>query len=145
SLGFMIELLGADHALVKQILNGKTPEARAAELIDGSKLKDVDYRKELAKGGKTAIDSSKDPMIVLARLVDPKARELRKRVESEVTGVERTNQAKIARARFEREGNKVYPDETFTLQLAYGAVKGYMEKGKRIAPLTILSGLYHRS
>jgi hypothetical protein len=145
SLGFMIELLGADHALVKQIMNGKTPEARAAELIDGTKLKDVDYRKELAKGGKAAIDSSNDPMIVLARMVDPKAREMRKRYESEVTGVERTNYAKIARARFEREGNKVYPDATFTLRLAYGAVKGYQENGKRIAPFTTLGGLYDRS
>ncbi|HEY5838621.1 MAG TPA: S46 family peptidase, partial [Pyrinomonadaceae bacterium] len=145
SLGFMIELLGADHALVKQIMNGKTPEARAAELIDGTKLKDVDYRKELVKGGKQAIDSSTDPMIVLARLIDPKAREMRKRFESEVTGVERTNYAKIARARFESEGNKVYPDATFTLRLSYGAVKGYLENGKRIAPFTTLGGLYDRS
>ncbi|MFY9619674.1 MAG: S46 family peptidase [Pyrinomonadaceae bacterium] len=145
SLGFMIELLGADHALVKQIMNGKTPEARAAELIDGTKLKDVDYRKELAKGGKQGIDSSTDPMIVLARLIDPKAREMRKRFESEVTGVERTNYAKIARARFESEGNKVYPDATFTLRLSYGAVKGYVENGKRIEPFTTLGGLYDRS
>jgi hypothetical protein len=145
SLGFMIELLGADHALVKQIMNGKTPEARAAELIDGTKLKDVDYRKQLAAGGKQAIDSSTDPMIVLARLIDPKAREMRKRYESEVTGVERTNYAKIARARFEHEGNKVYPDATFTLRLSYGAVKGYLENGKRIAPFTTLGGLYDRS
>ncbi len=145
SLGFMIELLGADHALVKQILNGKTPEARAAELIDGTKLKDVEYRKELAKGGKQAIDSSTDPMIVLARMIDAKAREMRKRYESEVTGVERTNYAKIARALFETEGNKLYPDATFTLRLSYGAVKGYMENGKTIAPFTTLGGLYDRS
>src|SRR6185436_5300486 len=112
-------LLGADNALVKQIMNGKTPETRAAELIDGTKLKDVEFRKQLAAGGKQAIDSSTDPMIVLARLVDPKAREMRKRYENEVTGVERTNYAKIARARFEREGNKIYPDATFTLRLTY--------------------------
>ena len=145
SLGFMVELLGADHALVKQIMNGKTPEARAAELIDGTKLKDVDYRKQIAAGGKQAIDSSTDPMIVLARLIDPKAREMRKRYESEVTGVERTNYAKIARARFEREGSKIYPDATFTLRLSYGLVKGYMENGKRVAPFTTLGGLYDRA
>jgi hypothetical protein len=85
SLDFMIELLGADNALVKQIMNGKTPEARAAELIDGTRLKDVAARKELAAGGSKAIESSTDPMIVLARTIDPKARELRKRFESEVT------------------------------------------------------------
>ncbi|HJZ79623.1 MAG TPA: S46 family peptidase, partial [Pyrinomonadaceae bacterium] len=38
SLAFMIELLGADNALAKQIMNGRTPAARAAELIDGTKL-----------------------------------------------------------------------------------------------------------
>ena len=141
SLGFMVEMLGADHPLVKQIMNGKTPEARANELIEGTKLKDVAYRKELAAGGKRAIESSTDPMTVLARLIDPKARDLRKRFENEVTGVERTNYAKIARARFANEGTSIYPDATFTLRLSYGAVKGYMENGKRVAPFTTLGGL----
>ena len=145
SLGFMVELLGADHPLVKQIMNGKTPEVRATELIAGTKLKDVAFRKELAAGGKQAIESSADPMIVLARLIDPKARELRKRFENEVTGVERTNYAKIARARFANEGNSIYPDATFTLRLSYGAVKGYMENSKRVTPFTTLGGLYDRA
>ena len=145
SLGFMVELLGADHPLVKQIMNGKTPEVRATELIAGTKLKDVAFRKELAAGGKQAIESSADPMIVLARLIDPKARELRKRFENEVTGVERTNYAKIARARFANEGNSIYPDATFTLRLSYGAVKGYLENGKRVTPFTTLGGLYDRA
>src|SRR6266446_7422731 len=50
SLEFMVELLSADHALVRQILNGKSPEVRAAELIDGTKLKEVSFRKQLAAG-----------------------------------------------------------------------------------------------
>jgi hypothetical protein len=145
SLGFMVELLGADNALVKQVLAGKTPEARAAELISGTKLKDPAYRKELANGGKAAIDASTDPMIVVARLIDPKAREVRKRYESEVTGVERSNYAKIARALFDTEGTKLYPDATFTLRLSYGAVEGYMENGKKVPPFTTLGGLYARS
>lgn len=145
SLGFMVELLGADNALAKQILNGKTPEARANELIEGTKLKDVAFRKQLTAGGIKAIEESTDPIIVLARTIDPKARELRKRFESEVTGVERTNYSKIARARFDTEGDKLYPDATFTLRLSYGAVKGYAENGKQIAPFTTLGGLYDRS
>jgi hypothetical protein len=145
SLGFMVELLGADNSLVKQVLDGKTPETRAREFIEGTKLKDPAYRKELAAGGRQAIESSTDPMIVLARTIDPKARELRTRYESEVTGVERANYAKIARARFETEGTKLYPDATFTPRLSYGAVKGYRENGKKIAPFTTLGGLYQRS
>ena len=145
SLAFMIELLGADNELAKQIMNGKTPEARAAELIEGSKLEDVATRKELAAAGLKAIEASTDPMIVLARTIDPKARELRKRFESEVSAVERANYAKIARARFDTEGTKLYPDATFTLRLSYGTVKGYMENGKKVTPFTTLGGLYERS
>jgi len=145
SLEYMVELLGADNALAKQVLAGKTPAARADELIAGTKLKDADYRKELAKGGRAAIDASTDPMIVVAREIDAKAREVRKRYESEVTGVERSNYAKIARALFETEGTKLYPDATFTLRLSYGAVEGYMENGKKVTPFTTLAGLYARS
>ncbi|HEX3248083.1 MAG TPA: S46 family peptidase [Pyrinomonadaceae bacterium] len=145
SLGFMVELLGADNELVKGVLAGKTPEARADELISGTKLKDPAFRKELAKGGFEAIDASNDPMILVAREIDAKAREVRKRYESEVTGVERANYAKIARALFETEGNKIYPDATFTLRLSYGAVEGYMENGKKVPPFTTLGGLFARS
>jgi hypothetical protein len=145
SLGFMVELLGADNPLVKGVLAGKTPEARADELISGTKLKDPEYRKELAKGGFEAIDASNDPMILVAREIDAKAREVRKRYETEVAAVERANYSKIARALFETEGNKIYPDATFTLRLSYGAVEGYMENGKKVPPFTTLGGLYARS
>src|SRR5687768_4283261 len=91
SLGFMVELLGADNELVKQVLDGKTPEERAEELITGTKLKDPAYRKELAAGGIKAIEDSTDPMIVVARAVDAKSREVRKRYENELIGVERAN------------------------------------------------------
>ena len=145
SLGFMVELLGADNALAKQVLDGKTPEERANELISGTKLKDPAYRKEVAAGGQKAIESSTDPMIVVARLIDAKAREVRKRYENEVFGVERANYAKIARALFETEGTKLYPDATFTLRLSYGTVAGYMENGKKVGPFTTLGGLFARS
>ena len=145
SLGFMVELLGADNPLVKQVLDGKTPEARAAELISGTKLKDPAYRKELAAGGIKAIEDSTDPLIVVAREIDAKSREVRKRFENEVIGVERANYAKIARALFETEGTKLYPDATFTLRLSYGTVQGYMENGKKVPPFTTLGGLFARS
>src|SRR5260370_42047379 len=84
-------------------------------------------------------------MIVLARLVDAKAREVRKRYENEVTVVERANYSKIASALFETEGTKLYADATFTLRLSYGAVKGYQENGKKVTPFTTLGVLYDRA
>ena len=125
-------------------MNGKTPEARAEELIEGTKLADVAFGKSCARRSK-AIEASTDPMIVLARMIDPKAREAAQRYESEVSAVERANYAKIARAPFDTEGTKLYPDATFTLRLSYGAVKGYTENGKKVTPFTTLGGLYERS
>src|SRR5262249_46631692 len=145
SLAFMQSELGADNPTVKMALDGKTPEARAAGLIDGTKLKDVAFRKELSAGGAKAIEASTDPMIRLPVALDPKARQLRKRAETEVQSVERANYAKIAQALFAVEGTKLYPDATFTLRLSYGAVKGYQENGKLIKPFTNIGGLYTRA
>ena len=145
SLTLLRDTLGASDPLVKKVLGSKTPEARATELISGTKLKDAAFRKELAAGGQKAIDASNDPLIVLAREVDAEARQLRKRYEEEVLGVERTAYGKLARVLFEKEGTGIYPDATFTPRLSYGAVKGYKENGKTVKPFTYYSGLYERS
>ena len=145
SLSFMRDELGASHPVVQKVLNGKTPEACGAELIDGTRLKDVAFRKQLAARSSQAIKDSNDPIIVLARSIDQEARAVRKRYEDEVVGVERTAYGQIARALFATEGTKLYPDATFTLRLSYGAVKGYMENGKRIPPYTDFAGLYQRA
>lgn len=145
SLTFMRDTYGANHPLVQKVLKGKTPEARAAELIDGSKLRDPEFRRQLAQGGKAAIEASDDPMIQLARSIDKESRIARKRYEDEVLSVERGSYAKIAQALFDTEGTKLYPDATFTLRLSYGAVKGYTENGKFVPPFTTLGGLYARA
>ena len=103
------------------------------------------YRKELAAGGKKAIEASTDPLILLARDVDAEARQYRQRYEEEVLGVERTAYGKLARVLFEKEGTGIYPDATFTPRLSYGAVKGYKENGKTLKPFTYFSGLYERA
>ena len=145
SLAFMQSEYGANSSLVKKVLKGKTPEARAAELIDKTKLKDVEYRKQVVDAGIRMTASGDDPFIDLANDIDKEARAVRKRYEGEVVAVERANYAKIAHALFEEQGTKLYPDATFTLRLSYGAVKGYRENGKFVSPFTTLGGLYARS
>src|SRR6266849_974425 len=51
SLTLMREEMSSDNEIVKRVLQGKTPEARAEELINGTKLKDADARKKIAAGG----------------------------------------------------------------------------------------------
>ena len=142
SLGMMLEKLGADHSLAKEILAGKSPANRASELIEGSKLADVAVRKKLAEGGAAAIASSKDSMILLARLVDARARELRTMFEQQVDEPQRQAYAKVNAARFAALGSSTYPDATFTLRLALGTVKGYRDGGKDIPPWTVVGDTY---
>jgi hypothetical protein len=144
SLAFMATELGPTHPFVMQVLDGRTPERRAAALIEGTTLANVAARKALVAGGIEAVNASTDPMIVLARTIDAQARATRKQVEDQVTSVERASYAKIAQAVFAVDGPKAYPDATSTLRLAYGTVTGYKENGRTVAPYTQIKGLYDR-
>jgi Peptidase S46 len=143
-LSLMAELLGGDDPTVVKAFAGKGPRARAEELVRGSRLADVALRKELAEGGKAAVDACDDPLIGLVRALDPEARALRKRYEDEVQSIEEEAYEKIAAARFAIEGENTYPDATFTLRLAFGTVRGYREGGAEVPPFTTFRGLYER-
>ena len=140
-LALMMEQRGGDDPLVKQILDGKSPKARAAELVQGTKLDDVEFRKELAADGGKALASCTDPMIQLARIVDPESRQLRDKQES-IDEEERQAYARVAEAMFATQGTSTYPDATFTLRLSYGTVIGYEQEGETIPPWTTLGGAF---
>lgn len=144
SLTSLVEQLGVKDPLVKTILAGKSPRARAAELINTTKVRDVAFRKKLYEGGAAAVAAAKDPLIEVARAVDPEARALRKIVEN-ADETKQQAQAVIGKARFALEGTGNYPDATFTLRLSYGQVKGYTEGGKVLPAMTTTAGLYERS
>ena len=144
SLTFLIEDMGATNPLVQQVLAGRSPSARATELITKTKVKDVAFRKKLYEGGKSAVDAASDPMIALAKLIDEPARAARKIIEAQNEAKQQSH-AKISKARFALEGTSSYPDATFTLRLAFGTVKGYGEGGKHIPAHTTFAGLYERA
>jgi hypothetical protein len=145
SLTYLVEQLGYKDPLVQSVLAGKSPRDRAAEIVTGTKLRDVAERKRLYKGGLEAVEASTDPMIGLARAVDPAARAVRKLMESEVDEVKLQAYARIARAKYALEGASTYPDATFTLRLAFGVVKGYEEDGRKVPFQTVFAGLFERS
>lgn len=145
SLGNYMEQVGGDDELLRKCLAGKSPTARAAELVANTKLADVAERKRLAEGGKSAIESSDDPLIQLARLLDGPARELRKVYEQQIEEPLRQAYGDIAQANFAVLGSNVYPDATFTLRLAFGTVKGYDEAGRTLPPWTTMGGAFEHS
>ncbi len=152
-LQFLAVTLGPDNDLVKKVLAGKSPRERAYELISGTKVRDPKVREQIWKEIEAAAKAGKayntaalnDPMIDLARLVDPASRAVRKRFENEVDEPKRQAYSALAKAKFAMDGDQVYPDATFTLRLAFGAVKGYTEDGKPVPAFTTMEGLYHRS
>ena len=145
SLTMLAGHYGAADPLVLKILAGKSPRDRAFELVSGTKVKDPAVRKKLYEGGKAAVDAANDPMIELAKLVDAKSRDIRKEFETKIDEPKRAAYSALAKARYKMDGDKTYPDATFTLRLSYGTVKGYQENGQAVPAFTDFTGLYERS
>jgi hypothetical protein len=144
SLTWLVEQLGSADPLVQNVLAGKSPRERASELVLGTKLKDVELRKKLYASAPAQVDAAHDPMVELAKLIDPEARAVRKIVEAQ-DEIKQQAHAKITQARLALSKTTPYPDATFTLRLAFGTVKGYEENGRSIPFQTTLAGLYERA
>jgi hypothetical protein len=140
------EKLGADDPFVKKVLGQKSPAELAAELVKGTKVADVAFRKRLWEGGQQAVAEAArtDAMLAFALRVDEDGRAVRKVLDETIQPVLTKNQELIARAHFAVEGTSAYPDATFTLRLSYGAVKGYEENGVPVAPVTVFAGAFDR-
>jgi hypothetical protein len=139
SLAQFMEFRGGNNELVSALLSGKSPRERAADAIEGTKLGDPEYRRQLAAPGKDGIEKSSDPLIAMARTLDAEYRRLRA-ITDELDEIERQAYAQITEAVVAIHGTSGYPDATFTLRLAFGTVKGYIEDGKTIPPQTTVHG-----
>lgn len=141
SLSLVAGKLGGDHPLVVTMLAGKSPRQRAAELVAGTTLDDVELRKKLAEEGAAAIEASDDPMIEFVRAIEPYYRKVRDRQE-ELEEIEKQAYGSIREAKTALDGASGYPDATFTLRLALGVVKGYEEDGVWVPPFTTIAGAF---
>jgi hypothetical protein len=145
ALQLSLEELGADGPFIKAVLGARSPAEVAKAAVEGTKLADPAFRRSLVDGGEAAVQASSDPMLVLARAIDPFDRQRIKAFEDNVESVETAAGEKIGQARFAVYGKSLYPDATFTLRLAYGAVKGYPMNGTQAPPMTTFYGLYDRA
>ena len=145
SLSKAREYLGPDDAQVKTMLGQESPEGLAARLVSTTRMADPAVRKALWDGGQTAITASTDPMIVLARKLDGREREIMTQLDERYTGPLTAAQARIADARFAAYGAANYPDATFTLRISYGKVMGWTERGVAVPTRTLLGGTYDRA
>jgi hypothetical protein len=143
-LEYLVNQYGENDPLVKKLLAGKSPQARAVELVRQTKIEDIAVRKKIYAGGLKAIQASLDPLLDFAAMMDPASRAARK-IDDDDNEIKRRAYAKIYQARVDLKQAPPYPDATGTLRLAYGAASGYQAHGKLIEPLTDFAGLYARS
>lgn len=136
------EILGPDDRAVQALLGGQAPEQLAASLVKSTKLGDPALRKLLLEGDQAAAG---DPMIAFASKLDALVRPVRKQVEDDYDSVLDAAGGRIARAQFAIYGNAIAPDATFTMRISYGAIEGWNEAGRSIAPLTQFDGLFKRA
>src|SRR5271157_344564 len=146
SLEAALKELGPNDVWLKAVLDGRSPKDAATQLISGTKIGDRVFRKSLVEGGTAAVDASSDPMIAMARRIDPILRERIKWLEDNVQSVEQRAGEQLGKARFAAYyGKTTYPDATFTLRLSYGQVQGYPMNGTKAPYKTTFYGLYDRS
>lgn len=136
--------LPANDPFIRLALAGRTPDDVAASLVRNTRVGDPAFRQSLIQGGPAAVRASTDPMIVLARGIDPLNRTVTARANA-LNAVIASNSEKIGQALFATYGTALPPDATFTLRISDGVVKGFPMNGT-IAPYkTTFYGLYERS
>jgi len=141
----LVKDLGPDDPYVKTILQRRSPEDLAKEVVAGTKLDNLAFRQDLLKEKGKAILTSKDPLIELARRADPTLRAAEKAVRDNLDAVQEEALTQIAMAGFAVHGQDAYPDATGTLRLAFGKVAGYPFATTLVPPFTSFYGLYDRA
>ena len=140
-----LKTLSPNDPFIKAALGGSTPAAVAKQAVNGTQLHNIALRQSLRAGGADAIAQSDDPMIALARRVEPIVRELRAWNEEHILNVEASAGEKIAKARFAVYGKTLPPDANFNLRISYGRVLGYEEDTTLVPYKTTFFGMYDRA
>lgn len=129
SLEMLAAALGAEHPAVTAILGEASPATRATELVNGTQLDSLAYRRDLWAGGEAAIAASEDPMIKLARALEPLTQALPHPTANELGDIQ----------------TPAYPATDTTLRLTSGSLSGLTRHGHEIYPITSLAGAFARA
>ncbi|MGP8247163.1 MAG: S46 family peptidase [Bryobacteraceae bacterium] len=134
--------LGEKDAPLRAILGHMTPQQAAQELVKNTRLGDAAERRLTADP--SLLERSDDPLLRLARELDSPARKIAKKHDETIGALETSSSERIAQYRYAIFGAADYPDATGTPRLAFGSVKGYLDRTQAPVPFaTTYGGLYY--
>jgi hypothetical protein len=142
-LSIMVKNLGYEDQFVKDLVDDKTINDAADNLIERSYLTSSEKIKGLIKKGPDAILNSGDPFINFVL----RSENTRKELDRTSKQLETQNDwlsEELGKALFEVYGTSIPPDATFTLRIADGVVKGFPYNGTIAPPISTFYGMYNR-
>ncbi len=138
------EELPGDDPFLAAALGGRSPESVANDLVTSTRLVDPRVRQALLEGGAPAAAASDDPMIAVARKINPLGLEVARRAAS-LNATISANAELVGQAIFAAYGTSLPPDATFTLRISDGVVKRYPQNGSHAPYKTTMYGLFGRA
>lgn len=136
--------LGRTDPFVQAALGTQAPRDAVQALFASTRMTDPAARQALVVGGAAAVAASTDPMVVLARTIDPLNRAHVTRTTTLLATLS-ANGEKIGQAIYAAYGTMLPPDATFTLRISDGVVQGYPMNGTLAPYKTSFYGLYARA
>ncbi len=140
---FLIETLGNENELVKNLTGGNKGEAAVNYALQNSILNDKEKVRNLISQGPDAILNSNDPFINFAQESQSKLLDIRNEYQK-IAATEEVNNQLLGEAIYEIYGDQIPPDATGTLRIADGVIKGYEYNGTIAPAKTTYYGLYDR-
>jgi hypothetical protein len=134
------QVLGAGHPYVREVASVKPDE-----VLGATALGDAEVRQSLLKAGPKAIRESNDPLLVLARRLEPHLYGVRARYEKEVVEPLARLEAEFARLRMATSAGSYAPDANGTLRFSFGRIASYRESAVEQPWSTTFHRMYERA
>lgn len=132
--------LGAAHPYARALAG-----VDAGALVNATGLTDPAMRGGLLSAGASAIRASGDPLLALARQLEPQLYRTRAYYEKEIKEPLERIQEALARLRASAYGENAAPDAEGSLRFSFGRVAGYREGAVDRPWATVMGGMYERA